>query len=41
MKSVVYQTRPTKLAQLKNQIEEYIANIPENTLRRAMQNFQK
>jgi hypothetical protein len=28
------------LAQLKTQIEENIANIPENTLRRAMQNLQ-
>jgi hypothetical protein len=34
------QTRPTNLAQLKTQIEENIANIPENTLRRAMQNLQ-
>jgi transposase len=39
-KSLVYQTRPTNLAQLKTQIEENIANIPENTLRRAMQNVQ-
>jgi hypothetical protein len=31
----VYQTRPTNLAQLKTQIEENIANIPENTLRAA------
>jgi hypothetical protein len=35
----VYQTRPTNLAQLKTQIEENIANIPENILRRAMQNL--
>jgi hypothetical protein len=40
LKSVVYQTRPTNLDQLKTQIEENIANIPENTLRRAMQNLQ-
>jgi hypothetical protein len=40
LKSVVYQTRPTNLAQLKTLIEENIANIPENTLRRAMQNLQ-
>jgi hypothetical protein len=40
LKSVVYQTRPTNLAQLKAQIEENIANIPENTLRRTMQNLQ-
>jgi hypothetical protein len=40
LKSVVYQTRPTNLAQLKTRIEENIANIPENTLRRAMQNLQ-
>jgi hypothetical protein len=40
LKSVVYQTRPTNLAKLKTQIEENIANIPENTLRRAMQNLQ-
>jgi hypothetical protein len=39
-KSLVYQTRPTNLAQLKTRIEENIANIPENTLRRAMQNLQ-
>jgi hypothetical protein len=36
LKSVVYQTRPITLAQLKTQIEENIAN----TLRRAMQNLQ-
>jgi hypothetical protein len=36
----VYQTKPTNLAQLKTQIEENIANIPENTLSRAMQNLQ-
>jgi hypothetical protein len=40
LKSGVYQTRPTNLAQLKTQIEENIANIPENTLRCAMQNLQ-
>jgi hypothetical protein len=40
LKSVVYQTRPTNLAQLKTRIERNIANIPENTLRRAMQNLQ-
>jgi hypothetical protein len=33
LKSVVYQTRLTNLAQLKTQIEENIANIPENTMR--------
>jgi hypothetical protein len=36
----VYQTRPTNLAQLKTQIEENIASIQENTLRRGMQNLQ-
>jgi hypothetical protein len=36
----VYQTRPTDLAQLKTWIEENIADIPENTLRRAVQNLQ-
>jgi hypothetical protein len=40
LKSVVYQTKPTNLAQLKIQIDENIANIPENTLHRAMQNLQ-
>jgi hypothetical protein len=40
LKSVVYQIRTTNLAQLKTQIEENIANIPENTLHRAMQNLQ-
>jgi hypothetical protein len=40
LKSVVYQTKPTNLAQLKTQIEENIANIPEKILRRAMQNLQ-
>jgi hypothetical protein len=36
----VGQTRPTNLAQLKAQIEENIANIPENTLSGALQNLQ-
>jgi hypothetical protein len=40
LKSVVYQTRPTNLAQVKTQIDENIANIPENTLLRAMQDLQ-
>jgi transposase len=40
LKSLVYQTRPTNLAQLKTRIEENIANIPENTLCHAMQNLQ-
>jgi hypothetical protein len=40
LKSVVYQTRPTNLAQLKTRIEDNTANIPENTSRRAMQNLQ-
>jgi hypothetical protein len=40
LKSAVYQTRPTNLAQLKTQIEENLAKIPENTLRRAMQDLQ-
>jgi hypothetical protein len=40
LKSVVYQTRPTNLAQLKTQIAENITNIPENTLCHAMQNIQ-
>jgi hypothetical protein len=40
LKSIVYQTRPINLGQLKTQIEENIANIPENTLLRAMQNLQ-
>lgn len=40
LKSIVYQTKPRTLAQLKTQIEEEIANIPGDTLRRAMQNLQ-
>jgi hypothetical protein len=40
LKNVVFQTRPTNLAQLKTQIEENIGIIPENTLRHAMQNLQ-
>jgi len=40
LKSVVYQTRPTNLTQVKTQIEENIANIPVDTLRRPVQNLQ-
>jgi hypothetical protein len=36
----LHQTRPTNPAQTKTQIEENVANILENTLRRAMQNLQ-
>lgn len=40
LKSVVYQTRPRNLIDLKTQIEEHIANIPEYTLRRTMLSLQ-
>ena len=40
LKSIVYQTRPTNVSQLRAQIQENIANNPENTLRRVVQNLQ-